>query len=67
MTKGIRYGLALLCVAALAAVMAAVASESVSPVGDFVGSLSRLTLLLAGAAGLLTLAVSLVRGSRPPG
>lgn len=66
MTKGIRYGLALLCVAALGGFLSALAAESIRSGGDdyLVRGLGHLTLVFAGAAGFLTLAVSLVRGSR---
>lgn len=66
MTKGMRYGLAALCVAALAglAMLVVASGDDTTPGESLAGSLAAAVFLLAGAGGLVTVGVSLVRGPR---
>ena len=64
MTKGMRYGLAALCVAALAglALVAIAADETPSSAAALLWTLMALVVLVTAPAGLVAVAVALVRG-----
>lgn len=61
MTNGMRRGLIALCVAAIAGIVALVASYEEGSKAAGVYSLSALVFLLAGIGGLVTVAVALAR------